>query len=273
MNENQKSGYFTSNRLNTLGDYDIFFFWEINKVNIEGRVVDNQTGQPLQDAKIFFRPYEYLDMYFFSELDQHGKYKTLINADDIFKVEISRNGEILHSEEFEIHDYEGQTITHIKDFYLGEGEATSSHTVAQRAINTTTPDRGVVTEEMLLDELGTKFRESNRVVVNHIYFDFGTSHIKDNSIPSLTLIKTLLETNPSLKIEIGGHTDNIGNEAANNIISLKRGESVLNWLTENGISGIRLRARGYGSSRPLASNDDEEGGRELNRRIEISVRE
>ncbi len=271
MNPNQKSGYFTSNRLNTLGDYDIFFFWEISKIKIEGRVVDTDTGQPMKDAQIFFRPYEYLDMYFFSDLSDQGKYRAEITSDDRFKVQIKRNGEILHEEEFEVHAPDGDNTTHIKDFYLGKGEATASHKVAQHSINTSEPDRGVVTEEMLLDELGTKFRVSNRVAVRHIYFDFGTSHLKDESLPSLRTIKNLLDSNPGLRIEIAGHTDNVGDEEMNNRLSMERAQSVVKWLTSSGISDSRLVPKGYGSSRPLASNDDEIDGRELNRRIEIVV--
>lgn len=271
MNPNQKSGYFTSNRLNTLGDFDIFFFWEIEKIGIEGRVVDNSTGLPVKDAEIFFRPYQYLDMYFFSELTDQGKYRAEIPSDDRFKVEIKRNGEILHAEEFEVHAAEGDRTTHIRDFYLGEGEATATHEVAQHQINTSEPDRGVVTEEMLLDELGTKFRTSNKVALHHVYFDFGTSHLKNESVPSLSTIKSLLEANPGLRIEIGGHTDNVGDDAANQNVSLKRAQSVADWLTENGISNTRLVPKGYGSTKPIASNDDEKEGRELNRRIEIVV--
>ena len=96
---------------------------------------------------------------------------------------------------------------------------TRAHSVIQHAINTTEPDLGIVTEEMLLEELGTKFRVSNKVEVQHIYFDFGTSHITDESIPSLNIIKNLLDTTPTLQIEIVGHTDNVGDEIANNNIN------------------------------------------------------
>ena len=81
----------------------------------------------------------------------------------------------------------------------------------------------------------------------------------------------MLDANPGLRIEIGGHTDNVGDEEANRIISEQRAQSVVDWLTQRGISTGRLIAKGYGSTRPLASNDDEANGRELNRRIEISV--
>ncbi|MEQ9403408.1 MAG: OmpA family protein [Cyclobacteriaceae bacterium] len=272
LNPNQKSGYFTSNRLNTLGDYDIFFFWEITKVKIEGRVVDAETNQPVNDAEIFFRPYEYLDMYFLSAISDNGKYSTEIIADEVYQVEIKKDGQILYKENFEIHETDGSRTTHIKDFILGEAAKVEPQPeVKQAAINTSEPDRGIVTEEMLLEELGTKFRASNKVALQHIYFDFGTSHLTDESIPELEIIRDLMNRNPAMRIEIGGHTDNVGEEEFNTQLSLKRAESVLEWLSNNGVSRSRMIAKGYGSVDPLASNDDERDGRELNRRIEIIV--
>lgn len=272
MNPGQKSGYFTSNRLNTLGDYDIFFFWEITKVNIEGRVVDAATNEPVTDAQIFFRPFEYLDMYFYSELSSDGKYATQIIADDSFRVEIKRGGQVLYEEVFEIHATDGAKTTHVKDFVLGEAAKVAPvPKVVQAAINTTEPDRGVVTEEMLLEELGTKFRVSNKVALQHIYFDFGTSHLTDASIPELTIMRDLLLRTPNLQVEIGGHTDDVGSEDVNKQLSRERAESVLNWLIAQGVPRNQMIAKGYGADKPLASNDDEKDGRELNRRIEILV--
>ncbi len=275
MNPNQKSGYFTSNRLNTLGDFDIFFFWEIHTIKIEGRVVNAETGEPVKDAQIFFRPYEYLDMYFFSELNNDGRYLTNITADDLFKVEIKKDGKILFEEDFEIHATEGQTTTYLKDFYLGEANKVEEKVVSApvHIFSSDEPDRGIVTEEMLLEELGTKFRVSNKVALHHIYFDFGTSDIKDESVTELNLIRNLLNNNPSMRIEIAGHTDSVGDEETNNRLSLLRAEAVRDWLVRRKIGAGRLVARGYGASQPLASNDDEAEGRELNRRIEIIILE
>lgn len=274
MNPNQKSGYFTSNRLNTLGDYDIFFFWEINKIDIEGRVIDAETNQPVTDAEIYFRPYEYFDMYYYSELSSDGKYKTQITSDDTFQVEIKKDGVVLYEEVFEIHETDGLPTTHIKDFVLGEAaKVEPTPEIVQAEINTSEPDRGVVTEEMLLEELGTKFRVSNKVALQHVYFDIGTSHLTSESTPELVIIKNLLESNSSMRIEIAGHTDNVGSDEVNDRISLERAQSVVRWLTNNGVSGSRLVAKGYGAKQPLASNDDEIDGRELNRRIEVIVLE
>jgi outer membrane protein OmpA-like peptidoglycan-associated protein len=74
-----------------------------------------------------------------------------------------------------------------------------------------------------------------------------------------------------MKIEISGHTDSKGSDTYNEVLSRKRAQAVVNWLVANGISRDRLTYEGYGESRPLASNDDEEEGRELNRRTEFKI--
>jgi outer membrane protein OmpA-like peptidoglycan-associated protein len=72
-------------------------------------------------------------------------------------------------------------------------------------------------------------------------------------------------------VEIAGHTDAIGTKAYNQYLSLKRAQAVKNYLTKKGIDARRVKPVGYGKSKPLASNDDEDGGRELNRRVEFKV--
>ncbi|WP_179213390.1 TolB family protein [Ekhidna lutea] len=122
LNADQMSGYFTSNRLHTIGDYDIFFFWEIHTVKIKGRVIDGATGQPITNARIFFRPVEYTDMYFFSPIDENGRYEMQINADDVYEVEIKMNDtrEVTSLEDFEIHSTGGTSTTYLKDFHIGD---------------------------------------------------------------------------------------------------------------------------------------------------------
>ena len=74
-----------------------------------------------------------------------------------------------------------------------------------------------------------------------------------------------------MKFEISGHTDNQGLASENLTLSHKRAEAVVAHLVSQGIDSKRLIAKGYGETKPLASNDDEENGRELNRRIEVAV--
>ncbi|MBC6427334.1 MAG: PD40 domain-containing protein [Ekhidna sp.] len=119
LNSDLVSGYFTSNRLNTIGDYDIFFFWEIHTVKIKGRVIEGTTGAPITNARIFFRPLAYTDLYYFSILDEEGQYQTSVTAEDIFKVEIKKDdGTVTALEQFEIHATGGTNTTYIKDFFV-----------------------------------------------------------------------------------------------------------------------------------------------------------
>jgi outer membrane protein OmpA-like peptidoglycan-associated protein len=111
----------------------------------------------------------------------------------------------------------------------------------------------------------------SKVVLKNIFFEVGKSELKSQSISEIEAIYELLAGNPELSIQINGHTDNTGNAASNKTLSLKRATSVVDYLAKKGISVTRVLAKGYGSERPIVSNDDETGGRELNRRIEIEI--
>lgn len=116
-----------------------------------------------------------------------------------------------------------------------------------------------------------KAEVGSKVVLKNIFFDVGKSDLKNESIAEIETIQKLLITNPSLKVQINGHTDNTGNAASNKTLSLKRANTVVEYLATHGIDSNRLSAKGYGSERPIVSNDDEIGGREINRRTEIEV--
>jgi outer membrane protein OmpA-like peptidoglycan-associated protein/tetratricopeptide (TPR) repeat protein len=109
------------------------------------------------------------------------------------------------------------------------------------------------------------------MVLRHILFESGKSDLKPASITELEKVRKLLIDNPNLKVQINGHTDNVGDPTVNKTLSLKRALAVVNHLALNGIEFERLGAKGYGSEKPVASNDDEIGGRELNRRTEIEI--
>lgn len=109
------------------------------------------------------------------------------------------------------------------------------------------------------------------MVLNNILFDPGKADLKPASLSELEKIRRLLMENPNVRVRINGHTDNVGDAASNKTLSLKRALAVVNYLALNGIEFERLGAIGYGSERPIASNDSEEGGRELNRRTEIEI--
>ncbi len=106
-----------------------------------------------------------------------------------------------------------------------------------------------------------------------VYFEFGKATLRTESYPALMEAAQIMKDNPDIIVEIQGHTDNIGSDKANQILSEKRAYSVMNFLVQyGGIDPKRLSAKGYGESRPIASNETEEG-RQLNRRVEFVIRQ
>jgi outer membrane protein OmpA-like peptidoglycan-associated protein len=108
-------------------------------------------------------------------------------------------------------------------------------------------------------------------VLRNIYFDFDKATFKTESYSELNKLEAMLRQNGNVKVEIGGHTDGVGNGAYNIFLSRKRAEAVKDYLTKKGIDARRVKAVGYGKTKPLATNDDENEGRELNRRVEFKV--
>jgi len=108
------------------------------------------------------------------------------------------------------------------------------------------------------------------IVLNNIFFDFNKSTLRPDSYPELERLLKLLTDMPTLKIEISGHTDNIGAAAYNQTLSQARAKSVVDYLIGKGIRADRLTFVGYGFDKPIATNDTEEG-RQMNRRTEFKI--
>ena len=108
------------------------------------------------------------------------------------------------------------------------------------------------------------------VRLKNIYFDFDKTTLKSESFVELDKVVDFLKQNPSVEIEIAGHTDSKGADTYNQSLSQGRSQSVVDHLVSEGIELSRLTAHGYGESKPLESNDTEEG-RANNRRVEFTV--
>ncbi len=116
-----------------------------------------------------------------------------------------------------------------------------------------------------------RLRTGYSQVLRNVYFLSGTATFTEDSFDELNKLLQMMQSNPALKIELGGHTDNVGPADYNKKLSERRAQAVKNYLVEKGIDAARITAVGYGEERPLASNDDELEGRELNRRVELKV--
>ena len=127
-------------------------------------------------------------------------------------------------------------------------------------------DAGGKTINVLLEPI----RKDVKEVLNNIFFDSGKFDLRSESFAELDKLQKLLKQNPTLKVEISGHTDNVGKDSENQILSEKRALAVVNYLLNNGTNVLNIKSIGYGSSKPMLPNDSEEN-RQINRRIEMKI--
>lgn len=203
---------------------------------VRGRVVDEETRQPIVGARVVYR-----------------------SASDTTVFGETRTGDGTGAFELTLPEAGEYTIEAEADRYLGAGvglEAWRDESAAETV------------HEVDLELLPA--REGARIVLRHVYFDFASAGLRPESGPELERIVRFLRDNPSVRVEVEGHTDSVGSAAANDRLSTSRAQSVRSYLIDRGIEPARVEARGYGSRRPVAANDTEEG-RQLNRRVELRV--
>jgi outer membrane protein OmpA-like peptidoglycan-associated protein/tetratricopeptide (TPR) repeat protein len=132
-------------------------------------------------------------------------------------------------------------------------------------LSTASTDEPAV-RDFLLDkvEVGTK------VVLENIYFETSKATLTAASYPQLNQVIAFLENNETVRLEISGHTDNVGSLKANMKLSEERAKAVVDYMIANGIDKSRLESVGYAFKQPIAPNDTA-AGREQNRRVEFKV--
>lgn len=108
------------------------------------------------------------------------------------------------------------------------------------------------------------------IVLGEVLFEVNSYKLKPDLYPELDSLVSFMKANPKTKIEISGHTDATGNEAHNRRLSENRADAVAEYIVDKGIATSRVTFNGFGSSRPIAGNNDEQGRRK-NRRVEILI--
>lgn len=201
------------------------------KLMLSGNVYDKKTDQLIPAAKL--------------DLSIRGDKKTVLKAEapkGSYEKEIPKLGRYL--------------ITASAEGYLN---STDSVEVASE-------DVSPVLKDIYLQaiEVGVTVRLKN------IYFDFDKTTLKKESFVELNKVVEFLKQNSSVEIEIAGHTDNKGSDDYNATLSQGRSQSVVDYLISQGIQDYRLSAHGYGESKPIDTNDSDDG-RANNRRVEFTV--
>lgn len=233
-----KTAYFSSDQLKGFGGLDIYTFQLPEKLQAEkvsylrGYVRDAITKQPLS-ANVELSPI-------------NGEPTTLTYAKPgtgMFLVPLKTNMKY--------------ALTIDKDGYLFYTEFYNMPAIQR--------DQPI---ELFIDL--EKIELGNSVVLKNIFFDTDKSDIKDESKQELEKLIDFLSENNSIRIEISGHTDNVGDSKHNMVLSENRAKSVCDFLTNNGIEKSRLTYKGFGDTQPIKQNNTDEN-RAKNRRTEFKI--
>jgi OmpA-OmpF porin, OOP family len=127
-------------------------------------------------------------------------------------------------------------------------------------------------DDMVLNIELEPIKKGAHITLNNIFFESGKYDLQEKSTTELNRLADFLHANPSIKVEISGHTDNVGTDESNMKLSSQRAKSVFDFLISNGIQETAITCKGYGMTRPVAPNTTEEN-KQLNRRIEFTITE
>jgi outer membrane protein OmpA-like peptidoglycan-associated protein len=115
-------------------------------------------------------------------------------------------------------------------------------------------------------------KKGQTIRLNNIFFETGKYVLRNESKSELTRLLKLLKENPTMKIEIQGHTDDVGADVDNLALSKNRSKAVFDYLVKNGIVSTRLITKGFGELKPIVSNTTPDN-RQLNRRVDFIITE
>ena len=231
--------YFASNRDGGNGGLDLYQFILPEKLRpvpvsfTKGFVYDIENKKPL-DANFRLVDIKTGDLIVESRSDNKGEFLVTLPSNKDYALEVQKDGYLYHSENFSLKE---------------------------------NPDAA---EPRYLNIGMSPVKQGESVVLRNIFFESGKFDLKPESEVELKNLHVFLSNNPSLRIEIAGHTDNVGEEADNLLLSKNRAEAVYTYLIINGIAKERSTFKGYGESQPVASNDTPEG-RAANRRTVFTV--
>jgi outer membrane protein OmpA-like peptidoglycan-associated protein len=200
---------------------------------VDGTVVDMRSREPKNNELVIFRSQKNNNEYQ-AISDQAGKFSTRLPAGDKYDI-----------------------------FIMGFKDSISQNVMDIPALgpNSYYKNPFVVTLE---------FDPPKTFVLENVEFDFGKATLRPQSYQTLDDLVDYLKRKPDQRIEIGGHTDNVGSDAKNLKLSLERANSIVGYLTAKGVDSSRLEAKGYGAEEPIEENDTEEG-RQKNRRTEVKI--
>ncbi len=200
---------------------------------VQGSVVDMRTKQPKNNELVVFRSQKNNNEYQ-AISDSNGSFSTRLPAGDKYDI-----------------------------FIMGFKDSSSYNVLDIPALGANSFYKNPFTVNLEFDPPKT-------FVLNDVEFDFGKSTLRPESYNTLDDLVDYLKRKLNERIEIGGHTDNVGSDARNLVLSLERAKSIVAYLIAKGIGNERLVAKGYGAEEPIEENTTDQG-RQNNRRTEVKI--
>jgi outer membrane protein OmpA-like peptidoglycan-associated protein len=240
---------------------------------IKGKVIDPETGKPLA-AQVIVSDNEKEKVV--TKVDSNpntGEFEVTVPTGGNYGVAIKSEGRLLHSENIDTRNKEEKKIE-IADSKILTTTSEKKNAESTKVDNVSkTTEKVSSTEkpkEVFLEVKPEKVAEGSSVRLNNIFFDVDKADLRKESTSELNHVIELMIEYPEMVVEVAGHTDNTGTAEHNMALSTERARSVLKYLVDKGIEKKRVIAVGYGMSKPIASNDTEEG-KQSNRRTEFKV--
>ncbi len=232
------TAYYASDRADSRGGLDLYTFTMRNDVRpiktlwIKGKVMDEKTREGLPSA---LELTDILTRQMISKVqtDERGNYLITLPVGRDYAFNVNRKGYLFYSENF--------------------------------SLKSSSPD-----STYNIDILLKSITPNATIVLRNIFFETNSTELDSTSQVELNKLGQFMKENPSLRVQIMGHTDNVGSANDNLKLSNGRAQSVVTYLVKNGIEANRLQHKGFGATQPIADNATEQG-RARNRRTEMKV--
>lgn len=198
-----------------------------------------------------------------------------INLNDKFAVSVMTSYNYMINDRVDNADYGGQLNWHDQYLFTSVGlkfsfpRADKDRDGVRNKFDNC-PDVAGTINNKGCPEIPETDRDVMRRAMEGLFFETGSSNIKSESLPILQNVANLLKAHPEYRLSIQGHTDNTGGDELNLKLSQERADAAKQYLVDQGISAERISAVGYGATKPILSNDTEEG-RSKNRRVEFKL--
>lgn len=231
-------GYMSSSkRADTFGGSDIYVInrpkHEKSAITLSGYVLDEETSHPVASTITVTDLEKKAVIGTYASNPTTGKYSLELDHGKNYSVQFDAHKYLFHSENVNIKNPEAIFVDH-RTFKL------------------------------------KKLKRGSTIVLNNIFYEYNSYDLKGESAVELDKLLSFMKNHPRLHIEIGGHTDSIGDDAYNNRLSRKRANEVSAYLLAKGVPKKCLKIHGYGENNPISANNTEEGRRK-NRRTEFKI--